>query len=107
MAASGAFAFGAASHHAAILSRMTPAAQREEIATSLCRLRELTRGPTDLFAYPGGEAGDWDENTKELLRELGVELAVTAVPGQCRRRTPRLELPRFVLQGDSELRTLW
>lgn len=107
MLASGTFGFGAQTHRHAILSRLPLAAQRDEIATSLARLRELAGGPADLFAYPRGHDGDWDENTQEFLRELGVAFAFTTVRGQCRRRSRPLELPRVFVPPDVEIDRLF
>jgi len=107
MAASGTFGFGAQTHRNAILSRLPLAAQRDEIATSLARLRELTGGPSDLFAYPRGESGDWDENTIDFLREQGAAFAFTTQRGQCRRRTHPYELPRVLVRPDAAIDRLF
>jgi len=107
MAASGSFDFGAGAHHHAILSRLPLAAQREEITSALARLRELTGGPAELFAYPRGEDGDWDENTIEFLREAGVAFAFTTQRGQCRRRTHPYELPRVLVRPEAAVEHLF
>jgi len=107
MLASGSFGFGAQGHRHAILSRLPLAAQRDEIATSLAALREATGAPTELFAFPRGHAGDWDENTLEFLREAGAPFAFTTVRGQCRRRTHPLELPRVFVPADVEIDRLF
>lgn len=107
MLASGIFGFGAQAHRHAILSRLPLAAQREEIATSLARLRELTGEPADLFAYPRGHRGDWDENTLDFLREAGAPFAFTTVLGPCRRRSHPLELPRVFVPAEVEIDRLF
>lgn len=107
MRASGDFDFGAQGRAHAILSRLPLAAQREEIESSLAALGAATGAPAQFFAYPRGEAGDWDENSLDFLRQAGAPFAFTTVRGQCRRRTHPLELPRFVVPADVEVDRLF
>lgn len=85
----------------AILAPLPSAEQRREIAGSLAAVSRLLGRPTRLFAYPNGGAGDYDEVALSLLREAGVQVAVTAVEGINRCDTPALELFRYGIGANS------
>jgi peptidoglycan/xylan/chitin deacetylase (PgdA/CDA1 family) len=68
-----------------------------EIEDGRRELKGILGCPIDLFAYPNGRPGvDYDESTVQVLRELGLKVAVTtewraAVPGD-----DPLLLPRYM-----------
>lgn len=95
MVGSGLVEFGAHGEHHAILGRLTPAEQRGEIEPSVRTVRALTGQAADVFAYPNGQAGDYDPATLDILRECGIAAAVTSVEGRAERSSPLLELPRL------------
>jgi peptidoglycan/xylan/chitin deacetylase (PgdA/CDA1 family) len=99
MTASGLIELGAHTRSHAILSLLTPEEQREEIVDSVDRVRELTRRPTRLFAYPNGRRADYDGHTVRMLEALGVDSAVTAIDGTNDTTTPALELRRLGVGG--------
>ena len=73
--------FGGHTVNHAILSRLEPEAQKQEI--DYCRndiLRELEIIPHH-FAYPNGAASDFSEHTIELIKEAGFSDAVTTIEG--------------------------
>jgi len=90
-----------ASH--AILARLPPAAQRDEIERSIARVRALTGTECRLFAYPNGRFEDYDGATLEILRGAGIAAAVTAESGWNDAATPPLELLRFAIGGEPSM----
>jgi peptidoglycan/xylan/chitin deacetylase (PgdA/CDA1 family) len=106
MAASGLVEFGAHTASHAILSRLTPAAQRDEIERSLTAVRDLTGRSCELFAYPNGLRDDYTADTIRLLSSAGVTTCVTSVPGVNDSETPRLELRRHGFGADSPAQDL-
>ena len=91
---SGLIDFGAHTRTHAILGRLTPEQQSDEILGSIEAVQRLTSRPCRMFAYPNGTRGDYDGTTLAILSEAGVELAVTAIHGVNRTDTPALELLR-------------
>lgn len=81
MAASGLVDFGGHTTNHAILSRLSSDGQRREIEDSLNSLGRILDKPCQLFAYPNGQADDFDEHSIECLRDSGVSVALTAIPG--------------------------
>ena len=98
---SGLVRFGAHTHRHAILSLLSAEAQREEIETSLRRVRELAKEPLPIFAYPNGGASDFGPVAMEILRDEGIPLALSAIHGRAGRSSPPLALPRICLGPDS------
>jgi peptidoglycan/xylan/chitin deacetylase (PgdA/CDA1 family) len=87
--------FGGHTHTHCILKNETPARRSEEIRTCLAKIREWTGRPSRLFSYPNGEVGDFDEGDKAVLRDEGIEVAVTGVPGANGSRSESLALRRY------------
>jgi peptidoglycan/xylan/chitin deacetylase (PgdA/CDA1 family) len=81
MAASGLVDFGGHTVTHAILSRLSIEGQRREIEESLNTLSRILDEPCQLFAYPNGQSGDFDQHSIECLRGSGVSVAMTAMPG--------------------------
>ena len=61
-------------------------------------LRAHTGGEARMLSYP---AGEYDAQTLEIARDLGVWLAVTTEPGMDQVTDRRLELPRVRVSGDT------
>jgi peptidoglycan/xylan/chitin deacetylase (PgdA/CDA1 family) len=79
-----------------ILTSISNADARAEIANSRARLQEITQGPVRLFAYPNGIPGqDFEPRHSKMLRAQGFEAAVTTAWGAARPETDPFELPRF------------
>jgi peptidoglycan/xylan/chitin deacetylase (PgdA/CDA1 family) len=97
MVGSGLVQFGAHGHRHLILSSLDPESQVAEVVTSVDAVRRLTGQSADVFAYPNGQADDYDEHTFAALERAGVSAAVTAVAGECSAQTSRWELPRRLL----------
>jgi peptidoglycan/xylan/chitin deacetylase (PgdA/CDA1 family) len=87
--------FGGHTDRHCILRNETPERRAAEIRTSIRKLREWTGRPVRLFSYPNGQQEDFSEGDKQVLREQGVEAAVTGIPGTNSRETDPLELRRY------------
>ncbi len=72
--------FGAHTHTHQILSRCSPQTQHDELQRSRDLLVERA-GRADLFAYPNGTRGDFTEETKSLVKDLGYACALATIPG--------------------------
>ncbi|MFC7079052.1 polysaccharide deacetylase family protein [Halorussus caseinilyticus] len=81
-----------------VLSRLSSADQRAEIASSFETLAERVGGlSARLFAYPYGSDRTFTDETKSLLEAVGCDAAFTTVSGRAtpeRFRNSRLALPR-------------
>lgn len=85
---------GAHTHNHYILSGLDDAELFSEIETSVRLIRERTGVAVSTFAYPNGEAGDYDPRAIDVLRQLGLKAAVTCRLGFARAGDRRHELPR-------------
>jgi len=63
------------------LARVDAPDRRDELVRSVSRVRELTGIDAVPFAYPNGKPQDFGDSDIDILRELGVPLAVTTTPG--------------------------
>lgn len=64
-----------------ILGRQSPQVRREQIANSVLDLERRLHTRVMGFAYPNGGPGDFGEPDHAVLRELGVQYALTTRPG--------------------------
>jgi peptidoglycan/xylan/chitin deacetylase (PgdA/CDA1 family) len=103
MARDGLVEFGAHTASHAILSKLTPAEQHDEIERSIAEVGEVTGEPCRLFAYPNGRFEDYDPTTLDILRAAGVAVAVTAEKGWNDASTPPLELLRYAIGGEPSM----
>lgn len=79
-----------------ILTAISNADARAEIAHSRARLEEIVQAPVTLFAYPNGKPGqDFEQRHADMLRAQGFEAAVTTARGAARADTDLFGLPRF------------
>ncbi len=69
--------FGPHTHTHPILAALTDAEARFEIETSWARLRDELRQPLPVFAYPDGTPWSFSDRHVSLVRELGLQAAVT------------------------------
>jgi len=69
--------FGPHTHTHPILSAVDDAGARYEIFTSWSRIREETRYPLPVFAYPDGTPWSYTVRDRLLLQEAGIDVAVT------------------------------
>ncbi|MEO7497677.1 MAG: polysaccharide deacetylase family protein [Massilia sp.] len=91
----------------AILSSISNADARAEIADGRARLQEIIQAPVRLFAYPNGKPGhDFEARHVHMLRSQGFEAAVTTAWGAARASTDPFLLPRFTPWDRSKSRFL-
>jgi peptidoglycan/xylan/chitin deacetylase (PgdA/CDA1 family) len=79
-----------------ILSSISNAEARAEIADGRSRLQDIIQTKVSLFAYPNGKPGrDFEERHAAMLRSQGFDAAVTTAWGAARLATDPFYLPRF------------
>ena len=87
------------------LTRLPPAAAREEIAASKKKLEDLFGVPIELFCYP---YGDWNESVSEAVQAAGYRAACTTEFGLNHPRTSPFALKRLTARYPSRnLKALW
>ena len=99
MVRSSLFEFGAHSASHAVLSLLSATDLSDEVERSVASVQELAGRPCTLFAYPNGQAQDYNQATIQTLHKAGVRVAVTAVEGLNDAATPVMELRRVVIGG--------
>jgi peptidoglycan/xylan/chitin deacetylase (PgdA/CDA1 family) len=92
---SGLIEFGAHSHTHPILARLSVEDCKNEIELSVRQVGELTGCDCRFFAYPLGGRHDYNQQSIDILRNLGICAAVTTQTGANDNRTPLLELRRY------------
>lgn len=97
MVREGTFRFGAHTRNHHVLSRLSPARQREEIVGSVTDVARLTGRSPGLFAYPGGGPADFTSHADRIFDELGLDAAFSMLEAPCTRQDARFRLPRCVL----------
>lgn len=79
-----------------VLTSISNADARAEIANGRARLQEIIQAPVRLFAYPTGTPGeDFEVRHVHMLRSQGFDAAVTSSSGAARHDTDPMMLPRF------------
>ena len=85
-------------------------AQQDNEQWHLFIIEEMTQKTNDLFSYPNGWAGDFNEQSKRILQELGFRCALTTVIGSNNTDSDVFELKRLNLHNEGDfggfLRTL-
>lgn len=90
-----------------ILTGMSNAQARSQIAAGRDRLQDLIQSQVTLFAYPNGRPGrDFEKRHANMLRSQGFDAAVTSAWGAARPETDLFELPRFTPWDRSSSRFL-
>lgn len=91
--------FGAHSHTHCVLSNESRDRRTHEISHSVELVQTWTHKPVFCFSFPNGEAGDFDEIDKSVLRANGVQAAVTALTGRNHPNVDVFELRRQSVGG--------
>jgi peptidoglycan/xylan/chitin deacetylase (PgdA/CDA1 family) len=89
------FEFGSHTVNHVVLGAADPHSKRHEVYESKATLDAVLRRPCTLFAYPNGEAHDFDERDQRNLAEAGYGCAVSQIDGLNDRGTPRYALRRL------------
>jgi peptidoglycan/xylan/chitin deacetylase (PgdA/CDA1 family) len=79
------------------LSRISVAAQQNEISGSRKDLEEILDTPVTSFAYPYGGYEDYTRDSVRIAREAGFTSACAAVGGAVTRFSDRYQLPRLYM----------
>ncbi len=87
--------FGAHSDTHCILCNEDAGRRRREVALSVEKVGAWSGRPVRAFAYPNGQAGDFGETDKQALRDAGVRVALSGIPGTNGPDTDFLELRRY------------
>ena len=85
---------GAHTHEHYMVSRLSSSRLFEEIGTSVRLIERECGVRVRSFAYPNGEAEDFDDRSFAVLKTLGVDYAVTTENGFVRPKTDPYQLPR-------------
>jgi peptidoglycan/xylan/chitin deacetylase (PgdA/CDA1 family) len=84
--------------HHPVLSRLSPARQREEIEGCAARILAETGRPMEYFAYPVGNRWAFDHATQACLAAAGVRRAFSYYGGYATRAAPRFDVPRVAIE---------
>lgn len=90
-----------------IVSGLSDEDQTTEITDSFIRIRQECANPSNIFCYPSGQQGQFDERMFSKLRDAGVAAAFSAIPGYLtgpeiladanyRYAIPRLSMPESI-----------
>jgi peptidoglycan/xylan/chitin deacetylase (PgdA/CDA1 family) len=100
MASSGLIDFGAHTIQHEIVSRLEPDEMRREIFGSCDVVRQRLGCEEVAFAYPNGARADFNELSKQMLREAGALCGLSTIPGLCQTGDDRYELKRIPIGSD-------
>ena len=73
--------FGAHTVHHPILTRIPLEQVREEVTVSKSRIEEELGEPVMGFAYPNGQASDWNREIEKIVADSGIRAAFTLLDG--------------------------
>jgi len=86
--------FGAHTLSHPILSKLSLERAKQEICESKSLIEKKIQTPVHTFAYPNGRNEDFNESTKQILKDCGIMCAVTTVFGSNEKGCDLLELRR-------------
>jgi peptidoglycan/xylan/chitin deacetylase (PgdA/CDA1 family) len=93
---SGVVTIGAHTLHHPILPNETAECSENEIVDSIAELEKLLGCKVYYFAYPNGRYGfDYGKREIEILRKIGIKLALTTEPHFINAKTDPLQFPRI------------
>ncbi|MEW5772144.1 MAG: polysaccharide deacetylase family protein [Thermodesulfobacteriota bacterium] len=81
-----------------VLSALPEAEQEREIADGAARLAAMAGRPATHFSYPYGSAGQFTDQTVDLVRQAGFATAVTTIKGLAGAGIDPLRLPRHLVR---------
>ncbi len=100
MKLSGLVQFGAHSQTHPILSRLPDSQLHSEVFGSCQAVKERCGSDGLHFAYPNGERGDFNEDTKRVLQRAGAGSGLSTIEGLCRAGDDLFELRRIGVGSD-------
>lgn len=83
-----------------ILAQCTDQKVDYEITESCMALNRETGRTADIFAYPNGHVGDFDDRAKSALQRNGIRWALATTRGFATKDSDPLELPRIGIGSD-------
>lgn len=95
MSDSGLVEVGSHGHSHTIMTLLNEADAAAELSRSRHLVERALGRPCDLFCYPNGGTGDFDEKTGSLLRAAGYKCGLTTVPGFVSRGDDPFTVLRF------------
>lgn len=103
MAASGVVEFGSHTCSHAIVTQIEREVLKQELMHSKQRIETEIGKPCTLFCYPNGAVGDFDDDVKHLLEELGYMAAPVAISGDNRPGSDLFELKRYSVNDNQSM----
>lgn len=94
--------FGAHTAEHTILSRLTRDEQQHQISRSIEAVSKLTGKECLHFAYPNGSGNDFNEDSVDILTEMGVLSATTMIKGKATNSSDLFRLPRYPVGADTD-----
>lgn len=102
MTKSGIISIGSHTLTHAILTRCSSERRKKELSLSKQLIEDKTGLNCRSFCYPNGGIGDFDCETKKLLKELGYSCGLTTVAGMNDAHSDVFELKRLSVDVDNE-----
>ena len=102
MIQSGLISIGSHTHTHVILTRCDEEKMRKELMLSKEIIQRKTGLDGRLFCYPNGEVGDFNLQTKEVLKETGYACGLTTVQGFNDKSSDVFELKRFGVRNQTD-----
>ena len=91
--------FGVHTAHHPILTRISLDNVKNEVSDSKKGMQDFLSTKITLFCYPNGLKGDFNDETKEILSDLGFEGACTSVYGVNTNRLDCMQLKRIFAEN--------
>jgi hypothetical protein len=76
--------------------------QAYQLASSRQELESYFQRPIDVLAFPNGRRLDYSDTTLELVERAGYAFALTTRTAVAARRLPPLEMPRVLLDAETD-----
>jgi len=95
---------GSHTHKHLILARYDNEVIQNDLSLAKRLIEKKTGIRTELFCYPNGSIGDFNDNTKLILKKLGYSCALTTVRGMNSNISDLYELKRFGV-GNTDLKS--
>jgi peptidoglycan/xylan/chitin deacetylase (PgdA/CDA1 family) len=82
-----------------ILSNVSVEQQKDELTTSKAIIEDKLNSKADIFCYPNGDLGDFNEDTISILKSTGYIAAVIGVSGfyHTKMKNDMYRIPRFAI----------
>ena len=94
--------FGSHSDGHGILSRLSTEQAKQDILVSKWAIESHLGEPVRFFAYPNGRTGDFNEETKRILREAGFICGLSTITGLNDCNTDKYELRRVCVSNNDD-----